>query len=85
MDYGGKCRATDGKQTWEPNLYNGLYSFFFTSKFPTLQTPTQSDLHPEHFLFQKVAPIGVEVWQTDNNRSIQQGVAVDNFQTICPY
>jgi hypothetical protein len=61
MDYCGECRAPDGKQTWEPNLYNGLHSIF-TPKFPTLQTPTQSDLHPEHFLSQKVAPIGVEVW-----------------------
>jgi hypothetical protein len=50
-----------GNRPGEPNLYNGLHSFA-TSKFPTLQTPTQTDLHPEHFLFQKVTPVGAEVW-----------------------
>lgn len=68
----------------EPNLCDRLHSFA-TYKFPTLQTPTQTDLHPEHFLFQKVITIGDEVRSTGNNRSIQQGVAVDSFQTICPF
>lgn len=50
-----------GNRPGKPNLHNGLRSFA-TPKLPSLQTPTQTDLHPEHFLFQKVTPIGAEVW-----------------------
>ena len=84
MGYCCERRVPDGKQTWWSLTYVTGYTVLLLTNSPPIKHQHRPTSTLNTSFFRKRQALVLRCGKRGKNRTIEQGVAVDSFHTICP-